>query len=79
MNLLSIETVLMKYWDPIGVNNEPRAHDEYDIYAKTLFNLIREGASAQMLSDKLIEIERNMLGLPGNLERANAVAIMLLK
>lgn len=38
-----ISMILLKEWDPIGIQNTPEAHDEYEAYAASLLELIVSG------------------------------------
>jgi hypothetical protein len=37
-----IRRVLLEIWDPIGVGNEPNAHDEYDFYLGDIMDLVNQ-------------------------------------
>jgi hypothetical protein len=70
----AVRLILMRDWDPIGINDEPDAQDEYDAYIQPLLRLVREGVSSSVLSDRLLQIETDEMGLPGDRERALRVA-----
>lgn len=78
MNLYSIEKILLSEWDPIGIMNEVNAKDEYHAYATDIANMITHGATTKDISDALLKIERDMMGLNGDTERADRVAQNLL-
>ena len=56
--------LLMKYWDPIGVNGIPEASDEYDLYLGPLAKKLREGADARGVSEYLSEIQSQRMEIP---------------
>jgi len=59
----SIRRILMDKWDPIGVKDVPQAADEYDNYIDGVDVLLRHGASDKELSEHLIRIETQRMGL----------------
>jgi len=70
----AVRLILMRDWDPIGINDEPAAQDEYDSYVAPLLHLLRDGVSSSALSERLLQIETIEMGLPGDRERAVRVA-----
>jgi hypothetical protein len=54
---LQIRTVLMSKWDPIGVNEVPKAADEYDSYIGGVYELLERGASEESIRAYLRNIE----------------------
>ena len=74
-NLMSrVRQVLLADWDPIGIRDVPQARDEYDGYAATIVGMLAGGASLAELSDRLVEMEVDSMGLKGDSERARVVA-----
>lgn len=73
----TVRAILMKDWDPIEINDVPAAHDEYDGYVQRLVGLLRRGASASVLSERLLHIETVEMGLRGDRGRALRVAEQL--
>ncbi|MGH6826425.1 hypothetical protein [Methyloceanibacter sp.] len=74
--------VLLTDWDPIGICDVPQAHDEYDEYDEyvpPIARMLAKGTTAVELSDHLLKIERDTLGLKGDTERASRVAMRLLR
>ncbi len=53
----------MDKWDPIGANDVPQAADEYDNYIDGVDELLRRGATDKELSEYLIRIETERMGL----------------
>lgn len=47
----------MAEWDPIGINDQPAAADEYDRYLGGVYGLLRDGGSEDDLVDYLRDIE----------------------
>jgi hypothetical protein len=53
---VEIREVLLKYWDPIGIKDEPRAQDEYDVYIGGVFALLTTNVSEEELKAHLWKI-----------------------
>ena len=70
----TIRSILLTDWDPIGIKDEPKAADEYDEYIGDLSALLKNAASAEEIANYLVKIEREFMGLPGDISRAKAVA-----
>jgi len=70
----NVREVLLRYWDPIGIRDVPKARDEYDQYAVPIANMVLAGNSAAALAKHLLAIEIDSMGLKGNQERARLVA-----
>jgi len=60
---LAMRQVLLQEWDPIGIEDEPAAQDEYDSYLSCLYNLLAANASEQEIADHLKQIETGYVGL----------------
>lgn len=58
-----IRKVLLNVWDPIGVQNEPNAQDEYDGYIGEIYGLLVKKATDQEITDRLLYIVRERMGL----------------
>jgi hypothetical protein len=58
---LDIALLLFAVWDPIGVNEEPEAYDEYDSYTANCLQSISHG-DAESLAEVLAGIERSKMG-----------------
>ena len=61
--LLQVDRILWEDWDPIGVNDEPAAFDEYTTYAPGVIRLLMQGADVRRISEYLADIERERMGL----------------
>lgn len=58
-----IATILLKEWDPIGVADNPRAHDEYDRYVGGIYRLLASGATPRTMAEHLSRLEWEQMGL----------------
>jgi hypothetical protein len=59
----SIRAVLLHDWDPIGIQDEPGAQDEYDSYVGGVYRLLASGASEEEIVEHLWQIETVTMGL----------------
>lgn len=59
----SIRLVLLRDWDPIGVQDVTEAQDEYDSYVGGVYRLLASGATAQEIAEHLLRIEMFHMGL----------------
>ena len=59
----SIRQVLVQDWNPIGVNENRKLHDEYDSYIAPVYRLLTESASAEDIA-KFLYIAEHELGGP---------------
>jgi hypothetical protein len=64
--LLTIEDVLLKIWDPIGVKAEPDAQDEYRRYAPPILRELMRNSDYNIIADILEKIRTEQMGLPSN-------------
>ncbi len=60
---VEIRRVLLNVWDPIGVKDEPNAHDEYDGYVGRVYELLVSKASQSELVDYLYWAVHDNMGL----------------
>lgn len=58
-----IDRVLWEVWDPIGVNKYPNARGEYRMYVNGVFELLTTGASDETITQHLIWITVDRMGL----------------
>jgi hypothetical protein len=58
-----IRKVLLHVWDPIGIQDEPNAQDEYDGYVGEIYALLVEKATAQQVTNRLLYIVQERMGL----------------
>ncbi len=64
----SIGKILLNDWDPIGVADCSQAKDEYDSYLPQVFRRILDDVSEEAITEYLLSVERDSMGLPGNKE-----------
>ncbi|MBU4348570.1 hypothetical protein KJ671_03675 [Patescibacteria group bacterium] len=74
-----IRTILLKEWDPIGIQDIPEAQDEYDSYIFSICKLIQLKESEEELFNYLWWIETEQMGLSGNKEHTKTIAHRLFK
>ncbi len=74
-----IRRVLWEQWDPIGVNDNPRAFGEYDGYSNSLYNLLMGGASDDELAQRLQQHETVDMGLPRRTNEQRMTAVRALR
>lgn len=73
-----IDDILWIDWDPIGVNDvAPR--DEYQGYVPEIFRLKKNGADRIKIAKKLLDIERNQIGMLGTLDECLIIADKIIK
>jgi hypothetical protein len=65
--------LLMKYWDPIGVNGIPEASDEYDSYLGPLAKKLHEGTDARGVCEYLSEVQTERMEIPATPDRLSDV------
>ena len=58
-----IRRVLLQYWDPIGIQNEPNAQDEYDGYLGGIYELLVSRATNEEIADHLHRIVEERMAL----------------
>ena len=58
-----IAAVLLHDWDPIGVQQDAGAQDEYDSYVGGVYRLLAQGATSQAIAGHLAGIEMLEMGL----------------
>jgi hypothetical protein len=69
--LTTVQEILFREWDPIGVNGNEECRDEYDSYAGTICRWLQEGVDESRLASHLGAIERDSMGLTSIDEDAN--------
>jgi hypothetical protein len=75
----SIRQILLRDWDPIGVNDVPEAQDEYDSYVGGVYRLLASHCSTEQMVDHLAKIESQTMALGvANREHLTLVANQLL-
>jgi hypothetical protein len=61
-----LRRMVMKYWDPIGVQGSPGARDEYDSYLGLIADRLRTRVTVKALADTLMAIEVDQMGMRPN-------------
>lgn len=74
-----VREILLFWWDPIGIRDIERAHDEYDSYIPPILRTILDGKGVFELRDQLLAIEVGQMGLKGDEGRALSVARKLVE
>jgi hypothetical protein len=59
-----IAAILLRTWDPIGIQDEPGCLDEYDGYVGGVYRLLASGADDGALVEHLAGLESREMGLP---------------
>jgi hypothetical protein len=76
----AIDEILWKDWDPIGVQwAKEAARDEYHSYLPKVFEIAKSDKSRQEISDYLLNIETEYMGLSGNKEKCDKIALLVLE
>ena len=74
----AIDKILWNDWDPIGINDEIAARDEYQSYIPEIFSLLIQNKSEKEIVDSLCKIENERMGLECNREHCILVAKKLM-
>lgn len=74
-----IQKILLKEWDPIGIQDIPEAQDEYDSYVSDIYKLIQSKRTESEVFDYLWEIETEHMGLSGDKKHTQIIAHKLFK
>lgn len=69
-----IQKILLKEWDPIGVQDIPEAQDEYDAYISSIYEIIQSKQPESKLFDYLWQLETEHMGLSGNKTHTQTIA-----
>lgn len=69
-----VDRILWEEWDPIGVNDEPAARDEYSSYVPDVVRLLRDEADAAQIARHLQTIEEVSITVGVYDERRRRVA-----
>jgi len=65
---VQIRRVLLDTWDPIGIQDEPNAQEEYDGYIGRIYELLACGAPNSELMDYLFWAVHEHMGLDATRE-----------
>ncbi len=69
-----INSILLKDWDPIGINDIPEAQDEYDAYIPPIYELLASEKSEHEIFNYLWWVEIEHMGLSGNRQQTQIIA-----
>jgi hypothetical protein len=72
----AIHEVLVREWNPIGFSVPD---DEYDSYIPVILRMVMGGADMAEIGSHLERIQTADMGLPGNRERNNRIAQVLIE
>jgi len=77
--LAEIERILLREWDPIGVDGVPEAVDEYDRYAFELYATLQPPTrpSIHEIEAYLGRVQTERMGLKLTPERNHRAAVMI--
>ena len=69
-----IREILLKEWDPIGVQDIPEAQDEYDSYVPSVYKMIISRKPIHEIFDYLWWVETEHMGLTGDRQNTEYIA-----
>lgn len=69
-----IKDLLLREWDPIGVQAIPEAQDEYDGYVPTLHSMLISRKPAHEVFEYLLWLETEHMGLTADRQRTQSIA-----
>lgn len=61
--IAAVEKILWEDWDPICVNDEPKAEGEYRRYAMVVAGMLEQGVNRDELERYLVEVECDVIEL----------------
>lgn len=76
--LIEVDRILYENWDPIGVNEEPAAIDEYRGYVPGVIRLLFQGTSEREVCAHLLHIEVTRMEITCSPQQRSLVARKLL-
>lgn len=77
--LSTVESILLKDWDPIGIQALTEAADEYNRYAPIVCDMIKNNKSATEIYQYLNSVEIERMGLSGSSPNTAVVSRKLAK
>ncbi len=69
-----IKDVLLKEWDPIGVQAIPEAQDEYDGYVPKVYSMLVARKPINEVLEYLLWLETEHMGLTADRQRTQSIA-----
>jgi hypothetical protein len=73
----AIRRILLGEWDPIGIGTIVEAHDEYDSYIPTIYQMMQERVGIEKLALHLGKLEKITMGLKSRPKENRRVAKLL--
>lgn len=70
----SIDEILWRDWDPIGVNGNEECRNEYQSYTPHIFRLVIQDADAFKIAKHLYQLETQSMGMQGNHDHCQEIA-----
>jgi len=74
-----VDRILWEEWDPIGVNDESAARDDYSSYVAAIAHLLQDGADETQIARHLKSIEDHSITVGVYDDRRKRVARMLVE
>jgi hypothetical protein len=68
-----IKDILLKEWDPIGVQDIPEAQNEYDAYVARIYKLLISKRPEHEIFDYLWWVETEHMSLTGDQQRTRLI------
>lgn len=75
----AIKDVLLKEWDPIGVQAIPEAQDEYDAYVSAVYSMLVTRKPVSEVFKYLLWLETEPMGLTADRQRTQSIAEKLVQ
>jgi hypothetical protein len=73
-----IRSILLNYWDPVGVGNNSNLRDEYDDFIPSILQYLENKSRSQNdIFEYLLQLETDTMGKPEDPQRINIAAEML--
>lgn len=69
-----IGEILLKEWDPIGIQDISEAQDEYDSYVPSIYRMVISRKPIHEIFDYLWWVETEHMGLTGDRQATESVA-----
>lgn len=61
--LATVQEILFREWDPIGINDNELCRDEYDSYAPVICRWLQAGIDESQLAAHLSQIQTESMGM----------------
>ena len=73
-----IDKIFWEQWDPVGINKDIKARNEYYGYIPIVFSEALKHENENHIASLLFSIEKDRMGLEGNYEKCLIVAKKIL-